>query len=62
MNYKKNGGSAKKNVKVATRFVKYILIILVIFYALRLTISKSGQESLSFLTLYQDMLAHRLTC
>ena len=48
MNYKKNGGSAKKNVKVATRFVKYILIILVIFYALRLTISKSGQESLSF--------------
>ena len=48
MNYKKNGGNAKKNVKVATRFVKYILIILVIFYALRLTISKPGQESLSF--------------
>jgi oligosaccharide repeat unit polymerase len=48
MNYKKNGEGAKKNIKLARSFVKYFFIILVIFYSLRLTISKPGQENLSF--------------
>ena len=48
INYKKQGGNAKKSIKFAGGFIKYILIVLVVFYSLRLTIAKPGQKELSF--------------